>query len=327
MMVGRELSAVFPKVDVPSRARSVLEVERPGLPGVGRAWTSSFERPRRRDPRPGRPGRGGADGAGARPLRPDARRRGRDPARAAGPWRSTRPARAVALGIAYVPEDRRRHGVILEMSVAANTTLATLRADLAARPARLRPRARGRRRSSSDGSGSRPPSLDAPVGQPLGRQPAEGGAGALAGGRPRGAHPRRADAGRRRRGQGRDPPADGRAGRARAGDPDDLVRAARDPRHERPDRRDARRDDRRRARPGRGDPGGDPGAGARAHVRAARAGWRHDAGRYRRELSVAAAYAAAPARPGGVRAPVLPGRAAPRVRRSATPRCWWRRWG
>ena len=37
------------------------------------------------------------------------------------------PARAVELGIAYVPEDRRRHGVILEMSIAANTTLATLR--------------------------------------------------------------------------------------------------------------------------------------------------------------------------------------------------------
>lgn len=37
------------------------------------------------------------------------------------------PRRAVALGIAYVPEDRRRHGVVLEMSVAANTTLATLR--------------------------------------------------------------------------------------------------------------------------------------------------------------------------------------------------------
>jgi rhamnose transport system ATP-binding protein len=37
------------------------------------------------------------------------------------------PARAVELGIAYVPEDRRRHGVILEMSVAANTTLAILR--------------------------------------------------------------------------------------------------------------------------------------------------------------------------------------------------------
>jgi rhamnose transport system ATP-binding protein len=37
------------------------------------------------------------------------------------------PARAVAAGIAYVPEDRRRHGVILEMPVAANTTLAILK--------------------------------------------------------------------------------------------------------------------------------------------------------------------------------------------------------
>jgi rhamnose transport system ATP-binding protein len=37
------------------------------------------------------------------------------------------PGRAVEMGIAYVPEDRRRHGVILEMSVATNATLATLR--------------------------------------------------------------------------------------------------------------------------------------------------------------------------------------------------------
>src|SRR5206468_978013 len=37
------------------------------------------------------------------------------------------PGRAVELGIAYVPEDRRRHGVILDMPVAANTTLAILR--------------------------------------------------------------------------------------------------------------------------------------------------------------------------------------------------------
>jgi rhamnose transport system ATP-binding protein len=36
------------------------------------------------------------------------------------------PAQAIELGIAYLPEDRRRHGVILEMSVAANTTLAIL---------------------------------------------------------------------------------------------------------------------------------------------------------------------------------------------------------
>jgi rhamnose transport system ATP-binding protein len=37
-----------------------------------------------------------------------------------------RPAQAVGLGIAYVPEDRRRHGVILEMPVIENATLAIL---------------------------------------------------------------------------------------------------------------------------------------------------------------------------------------------------------
>src|SRR5206468_12917476 len=37
-----------------------------------------------------------------------------------------RPARAVELGIAYVPEDRRRHGVILDMPVAGNATRAIL---------------------------------------------------------------------------------------------------------------------------------------------------------------------------------------------------------
>jgi rhamnose transport system ATP-binding protein len=37
-----------------------------------------------------------------------------------------RPQRAVDLGIAYVPEDRRHHGVILEMAVAPNATLASL---------------------------------------------------------------------------------------------------------------------------------------------------------------------------------------------------------
>ena len=37
------------------------------------------------------------------------------------------PARAIALGIGYVPEDRRRHGVVMQMSVAANASLASLR--------------------------------------------------------------------------------------------------------------------------------------------------------------------------------------------------------
>jgi rhamnose transport system ATP-binding protein len=37
------------------------------------------------------------------------------------------PARAIECGIAYVPEDRRRHGVILDLPVSANATLAILR--------------------------------------------------------------------------------------------------------------------------------------------------------------------------------------------------------
>jgi rhamnose transport system ATP-binding protein len=37
------------------------------------------------------------------------------------------PSAAIALGIAYVPEDRRQHGVVPELPLTANTTLATLK--------------------------------------------------------------------------------------------------------------------------------------------------------------------------------------------------------
>src|SRR6185295_5296085 len=43
------------------------------------------------------------------------------------PVRIDSPAKAVELGLAYVPEDRRRHGVILDLPIAANTSLAILR--------------------------------------------------------------------------------------------------------------------------------------------------------------------------------------------------------
>ena len=42
------------------------------------------------------------------------------------PVRIESPSQAIRLGIGYVPEDRRQHGVVLEMPVAANVTLASL---------------------------------------------------------------------------------------------------------------------------------------------------------------------------------------------------------
>ena len=78
------------------------------------------------------------------------------------------------------------------------------------------------------------------------------------------------------------------------GDPHDLVRAARDPRHERPHRRDARRHDRRRSLDARrGDAGGDPGAGARATRRTRRRRRTDDVARIAASVSVAVAIARA----------------------------------
>jgi len=42
------------------------------------------------------------------------------------PVRIGSPLEAIQLGIGYVPEDRRRHGVMLEMSITENTSLASL---------------------------------------------------------------------------------------------------------------------------------------------------------------------------------------------------------
>jgi rhamnose transport system ATP-binding protein len=44
------------------------------------------------------------------------------------PVRIASPAAAIRLGIGYVPEDRRQHGVVLDMSIAANVSLGNLRA-------------------------------------------------------------------------------------------------------------------------------------------------------------------------------------------------------
>jgi rhamnose transport system ATP-binding protein len=73
------------------------------------------------------------------------------------------PVEAVRLGIAYVPEDRRRHGVVQEMSVAANATLAILR-NVARHGFIDSGRERTIGASFVERLGIRTPSLDAPVG-------------------------------------------------------------------------------------------------------------------------------------------------------------------
>ena len=42
------------------------------------------------------------------------------------PTRITSPADAIRLGLAYLPEDRRQHGVILDMAIASNVSMANL---------------------------------------------------------------------------------------------------------------------------------------------------------------------------------------------------------
>lgn len=124
LMVGRSVDSVFPKLDVPI-GHVVLETR-------GLCCGGSGVHDINLSVRAGEIlGLGGLVGAGRTEL---ARTLfGLTPADAgqirlreqAVTVRS--PADAIRLGIAYLPEDRRRHGVVLEMPVAVNTTLAVLR--------------------------------------------------------------------------------------------------------------------------------------------------------------------------------------------------------
>ncbi len=123
LMVGRELASVFPKREV-ARGDVVLELR--GL-GCRRAGVSGVSLELRAGEILGLAGLVGAGRSElARVLF------GLDPADAGQvllrgrPVRIDSPASAVAAGIAYLPEDRRRHGVVLEMPIDANITLAAL---------------------------------------------------------------------------------------------------------------------------------------------------------------------------------------------------------
>jgi rhamnose transport system ATP-binding protein len=124
LMVGRELSSVFPKTPVEPK-EVVLKIQNLGCSESGVKGINLQVRAGEIV------GLAGLVGAGRSEL---ARILfGLTPADSGQiilrdkPVRIASPAYAVRLGIAYVPEDRRRYGVILEMPVTANTTLAILR--------------------------------------------------------------------------------------------------------------------------------------------------------------------------------------------------------
>jgi rhamnose transport system ATP-binding protein len=123
LMVGREVSAIFPKVAA-TLGETVLETRdlhcaAGGVRGINLHVRAGEVL-----------GLGGLTGAGRTELagvlfgltpadRGQVLLKGR-------PVSIDSPTKAVELGIAYLPEDRRRHGVILDMPVASNTTLTVL---------------------------------------------------------------------------------------------------------------------------------------------------------------------------------------------------------
>jgi len=123
MMVGRELAAVFPKRTVPL-GDTVLELR--GV-GCGESGVRDVDLTVRAGEIVGLSGLVGAGRSelartifGLTPCDTgEIRVRGQT-------VRINSPADAIRHGIAYVPEDRRRHGVVLEMPVSENVTLAAL---------------------------------------------------------------------------------------------------------------------------------------------------------------------------------------------------------
>src|SRR5262249_1246419 len=125
LMVGRELAAVFPKRSI-SLGEVALEVRRLSNNDAGLHDVSFSVR------RGEILGLAGLVGSGRTELA--------EPLFGLRPASSgeillngesvhiASPADAIRRGIGYVPEDRRQHGVVLEMSIAANASLASLKA-------------------------------------------------------------------------------------------------------------------------------------------------------------------------------------------------------
>jgi rhamnose transport system ATP-binding protein len=135
LMVGRELSAVFPKREV-KIGETVLEIRNLSSRAAGLRNVNLSVRAGEILGLTGLVGAGRTELArvlfgllpadsGAILLQPH---RAYKPYRPYKPYevKIDSPMKAIELGVAYVPEDRRRHGAILEMPIAANMTLAIL---------------------------------------------------------------------------------------------------------------------------------------------------------------------------------------------------------
>ena len=124
MMVGREISAVFPKREVPL-GETVIELREVGNRGAGLRDISFAVRSGEILGVAGLVGSGRTELAetlfGLNPADSGEILIGGTLARISSP------AQAIELGIGYVPEDRRQHGVILDLPIAANTSLANLK--------------------------------------------------------------------------------------------------------------------------------------------------------------------------------------------------------
>ncbi|HEX7773484.1 MAG TPA: sugar ABC transporter ATP-binding protein, partial [Pyrinomonadaceae bacterium] len=123
LMVGRELSAVFPKKTV-QIGEPVLELRQLGCAASGIHDVNLIVRAGEIIGLAGLVGCGRTQLAdtifGLTPAdHGDVLLRGK-------PLKLSSAAQAIECGIAYVPEDRRRHGVILDLPISANITLASL---------------------------------------------------------------------------------------------------------------------------------------------------------------------------------------------------------
>ena len=124
MMVGREISAVFPKREVPL-GKAVIELRNVSNRAAGLRDVSISVRSGEIL------GVAGLVGSGRTELAETLF--GLTPADSGeilingSPVRIKSPTQSIQQGIGYVPEDRRQHGVVLELPIAANTSLANLK--------------------------------------------------------------------------------------------------------------------------------------------------------------------------------------------------------